>query len=343
MNRPLTKLRVVLPPALLAAVRIAVRLGVWAGVWVGAASAQGLPPLSTIEPLGPAAGLQTADSFAGPRAAGSEYFDLDAYVGASCGPCAPCEDWCWQLLPSGIVYKGYLADPKDSRIGTQVFSLDSDATLWDTNLGGRAGILRYGTVEAAWPQGWQLDIEGSGQVRLAPDDERDLDAADFRFGVPLTYGYGPHRLKIGYYHISAHTGDEFLERNPGHSRLNFVRDAMILGYAYYWTDNLRLYAETGWAFYSDISEEWEFRFGVEYAPAHPTGLRGAPFAAVHGHLREELDFGGNFVVQAGWAWRGDRTSHLLRTGLHYYNGMSNQYSFFDEFEHQIGAGLWYDF
>jgi hypothetical protein len=299
-----------------------------------AAQPEPLTPLSTIEPLPETLAIEPPPG---------EYFDLDAFVGANCGPTVPSEDWCWQILPSGIIYKGYLADPKESRLGTQVFSMDGDRTLWDSTLGGHVGILRLGTVEAAWPQGWQLDIEGSAQCRLDPEEDRDLQAADFRIGVPLTFGYGRHRLKFGYYHLSSHTGDEFLVKNPGYERINFVRDALILGYALYWTDNLRLYGETGYAFYSDQSLEWEFRFGAEWAPARPTGPRGAPFFAVHGHLREEVDFGGTFAVQAGWAWRGDRTSHLLRTGLHYYNGMSPQFSFYDQFEEQIGAGLWYDF
>jgi hypothetical protein len=312
------------------------------------AQVETLPPLSTIEPLGepgptgtPADAFSTGYGPQGPSPPG-EYFDLDAYVASNCGPTAPSEDWCWQILPSGLVYQGYLADPKESRLGTQFFS-EGDRNLWDTNLGGHVGILRLGTVDAMWAQGWQLDLEGSGQVRLATQEDRNLESSDFRVGVPLTFGYGHHRLKFGYYHISAHMGDEFLERNPGTDRVNFVRDVLVLGYAYYWTDNLRLYAETGWAFYADVSQPWEFRFGAEYAPARPTGLRGAPFAAVHTNLRQELDFGGYFVVQAGWAWRGDRTSHLFRTGLHYHNGTSNQYSFYDQFEQQIGAGVWYDF
>jgi hypothetical protein len=82
---------------------------------------------------------------------------------------------------------------------------------------------------------------------------------------------------------------------------------------------------------------------LDWAPAKPTGIRGAPFFALNAHVREELDFSGNFSAQAGWAWRGDRTSHLLRLGVHYYNGYSSQYSFFRNVEQQIGGGLWYDF
>ena len=39
----------------------------------------------------------------------------------------------------------------------------------------------------------------------------------------------------------------------------------------------------------------------------------------------------------------DRDRHLLRLGVQYYNGKSSQYSFYDEFEEQLGFGIWYDF
>jgi hypothetical protein len=109
------------------------------------------------------------------------------------------------------------------------------------------------------------------------------------------------------------------------------------------TEDIRIYSELGYAFHDDVSKEWELMFGFEYAPGRPTGIQGAPFFAVHGHLREELNYSGNLVVQAGWAWRGANSSHLLRTGFHYYNGLSDQYSFYRNFEQQIGGGLWYDF
>ena len=63
---------------------------------------------------------------------------------------------------------------------------------------------------------------------------------------------------------------------------------------------------------------------------------------MNGHLREEVDFGGNLVVQAGWLWRG-QSGRVLRTGLHYYNGKSNQFQFFNTFEQQVGLGIWQEF
>jgi len=272
-----------------------------------------------------------------------DYFDLDAWAAGNIeSPLLPRIDWQWQLLPDGILYRSYLANPKESRLGTQFFHSQGTGALWDSTLGGRIGVLRFGTNDPSWPQGWQLDLEGSAQVRLDPDENLDLTSVDYRAGGPLTYGYGRHRLKLGYYHLSAHLGDEFLAAHPNFARLNFTREVLSFGYAYFLTETIRVYGELGWAFHSDISQEWEAQFGFECAPARATGILGAPFFAAHGHLREELNYSGNFVLQAGWAWRG-ANSHLLRTGLHYYNGLSDQYSFYQNFEQQIGAGLWYDF
>lgn len=311
-----------------------------AGATVAHAQYERLPELSQIEPL-PGENAQVAGQPGGYPAHG--YFDYDTWMTASAGPTAYKPDWDWQLLPDGIIYQAYLANPKESRMGSQLFHRDGDGALWDSTLGGQIGLLRYGTCDGFWPQGWQFGMEGSAQVRLDPEQSLDVRSTDYRVGAPFSYGYGPHRVKFGYYHLCSHLGDEFILANPGFPRLNFVRDALLLGYSYYATDNLRLYAEAAWGFITDVSEPWEFQCGLDWAPARPTGIRGAPFFAVNAHVREELDFSGNFSAQAGWAWRGDRTSHLLRLGVHYYNGASSQYSFFRAFEEQIGGGLWYDF
>ncbi|MCA9119291.1 MAG: DUF1207 domain-containing protein [Planctomycetaceae bacterium] len=250
--------------------------------------------------------------------------------------------WSIVLLPDRIIYRSYLAGSKESRLGTQSFHRNGDGKLWDSTLGGRFGLLRIGPRDQ--PLGFQIDVEGAAHVRLDPDDEVDVRSADFRAGVPFAYGWNNQQVKFAYYHISSHVGDEFLLKNPGFTRLNYARDVLVLGYSIYPTERLRFYGEAGWAFWSDVSGLWEFQFGFEYAPTRPTGLHGEPFLAVNGHLREELNFGGGLTAQAGWAWRGDSPAgRLFRIGVHYYNGESPQFSFFDDFEHQIGLGMWYDF
>jgi hypothetical protein len=254
--------------------------------------------------------------------------------------------WGWEVLPSDVIWHSYMAGPKESRIsGTFFEELNGDMFLLDVTLGGRASILRYGTRVNGQPYGWELQIEGAGQPRLNLDEDWDLEASDFRFGVPLIYGNDLVQFKFSYYHLSSHLGDEYIERVgiPASDRINYARDALVFGASFFPLPAWRWYGEVEWAFYADEgADPWAFQFGVEYAQPGATGIQGTPFLAVNGLLREEVDYGGTMTAQAGWLWRG-ATGKTLRTGVHYQNGKSNQLEFSDEFEQQIGAGLWYDF
>jgi hypothetical protein len=270
------------------------------------------------------------------------YSGYDGYGGYSGG------NYTWQLLPQGLIYRSYLAGPREPRISTTVLSMsgsqERSQTIWDATVGGRRGLLRYGDNDPLHPQGMQIDIEGAALVRLNLDEERDVEASDFRFGVPVTFGSGPVQLKTGYYHLSSHLGDEFKVRNPGATRINYVRDSLMLGLSYFPTPDWRLYGEADYAvfFTAGGAEPWEFQFGLEYSHGGPTGFNGTPFFATNVHLREELDFGGDWTTQLGWLWR-NCEGNTLRLGLHYMNGKSTQYQFFTESEEQIGFGIWYDF
>jgi len=252
--------------------------------------------------------------------------------------------WTSQWMPDGLIYRSYLAGVKEPRMAS-VWSREKDfGPVWDIALGGRVGIFRWGTSGPARPEGWQLDVEGGAFPRLDPVAESNpLMAVDFRAGFPLTYGCGPWHFKLAYYHISSHLGDEFLLVNPGFPRINYTRDGLALGAGYYWNDALRLYAEVGCAPGAvGGAEPWEFQFGADYTPPHTTTW-GSPFTAVNAHLREEVSFGGNVVVQLGWQWREGTSGRLSRLGLQYYNGMNEQYEFFDDYESKLGFGIWVDY
>jgi hypothetical protein len=250
--------------------------------------------------------------------------------------------WRWIFMPQGFLYHTYWASMAEPRLATQLFHENGQGELLDSTIGGRLGFVRFGRADSA--HGFQLDVIAGAKLRQDPGSEMDMVGTDYRYDIPLTYRDGAHAWKFGFYHVSAHTGDEFLLKHPGFNRLNFYRDTLYLGYSYYVIPELRLYGETGWAFNSDISEPWEFQFGLDYGPAYPTGIRGAPFVALNAHLREELNFGGNFNMQFGWAWKmGGPNAGTLRTGGFYYNGGSPQFSFYQTSEQSLGWGLWYDF
>ncbi len=281
----------------------------------GRANAQGmgadtwslLPPVEpvsvepvTYEELFAAPGADT--SITGALITGGEPIlpgEPSAAAPCSCGPACPE----LTVLPHGLIYRPYLASEKESRLRSFWSYEKDERNIWDITLGGHVGILRYGSTGDDRPTGWQLDIEGAGIPRLDPNMNNELISADFRFGIPLTYGNERYQMKFGYYHLSSHLGDEFLLRNPGFPRRNFSRDVLIWGHSFYLAPTFRLYAEAGYAFASDVARQWEFQFGADMSPACETGPEGAPFAAVNASLREEVNYGGNFVVQVGWAWR----------------------------------------
>jgi hypothetical protein len=253
------------------------------------------------------------------------------------------DHWYWRLLPEGAIWQSYWAGVHEPRLSAVTFRADNGVAYTDPTLGGRVSLLRYGTEGTGRPQGFELQAEGAAFPRLNLDEDWDLESADYRAGFPLIYGRENWQAKFGYYHLSSHLGDEFIIRqNSFADRINYSRDALALAISYFPHPAWRFYAEAGWAFYYRVSEPWEFQFGVDIAEPGPTGPWGTPFIAINGHLREEVDFSGNVVAQAGWLWRGNNT-HTLRLGFHYYNGKSSQYEFFDEFEEQIGGGIWFDY
>lgn len=261
---------------------------------------------------------------------------IDELCGTTC--------WGWTVLPTDLLYTSYLAGPKEPRMALAVLNEKDIGWQMELEAGARVGLLRYGSMNDDVLEGWQLDVEGAGPPRLNIEEEMDLDAADFRVGVPLTWREGPYQAKFAYYHTSSHAGDEFLERNPGFQRINYVRDAFVLGGGYFVDPDLRLYAEIGYAFKTDGgAKPWEIQFGAEFSPAEHNGIYGAPFWAINGFLREEVDWGGNVNFMIGWQWRGDRNNHLLRIGFQYLDGKTMQYSFFQNSERMVGFGTWYDF
>jgi hypothetical protein len=249
--------------------------------------------------------------------------------------------WTWQVLPDGLMFKNYLASNEEGRLGSQLYYDKKVGWTWDGSLGGHVGIIRYGTQDPAWPDGWQLDVDGVALPRL--DSNRNMVATDFRIGFPFTYREGKWEFKFGYYHLSSHLGDMYMLSHPDFVRLNYVREQLVLGVAYRPIPDLRFYGEANWAFHVDGgAQPWEFQFGIDYSPSQPNGFWGAPFAAINSKVEEDLNYSGNVTVEAGWQWRGP-TGHTFRTGLEYFDGFSFERQFYNQYQQFIGAGVWYDF
>lgn len=249
----------------------------------------------------------------------------------------------WQVLPQGLMYKAYLAGEKESRMSSVFTSIRGrDGVLWENTLGGHVGLLRYGNRSAINPEGWQLDLEGAAMPRVDMGHSDDLEAVDFRAGFLSTWRYGPNAYKAGYYHLSSHAGDEFLLRVPTYHRLNYVRDSFIVGWTRFLTPDAQAYGEVAYAWNAeDGAQPLEFQYGLQYSPM-VFGFRGAPFAAINGHTRQDFGWITSVTVQAGWQWRG-YTNHLWRFGVQYYKGPALQWEFAGQSQNSFGAGMWFDY
>ena len=263
--------------------------------------------------------------------------------------------WSWQLLPDELIYRPELASLHTARLVISALNIKGFDPVglpggtnwyWDSTLGARVGIIRYGSPEGAYPQGFQFDVEGAVFPRVDSDGST-LIASDYRLGLPMSFGWRRYQTKFGYYHVSSHLGDEYVLSNPaliGPTRINYVRNSIVWANSLQWTETLRTYIDASWAFNLDGgAEPWEFQFGAEYSSICATGFRGSPFVAANGHILQALDWGGNLVFQCGWQWRAKNYGNLLRFGFQYLEGMTPRYEFFRNSERQLGLGLWYDF
>ncbi|MFH5803532.1 DUF1207 domain-containing protein [Alienimonas sp. DA493] len=266
--------------------------------------------------------------------------------GLNCPYCAADDDvWRWRLLPSSLLFKPYVAGVKAARMAGVINHVEGGRmgeTTLDGSLGARIGVVRFGQ-DGPDGDGWQLDIEAAAFPRLNADEEMDVDATDFRAGVPLSYRSGGTAFTFGYDHISTHVGDEFLVRNPTFERVNYSRDALLFGVRQDLSPELTAYAEAAYAFYRDGgSAPWALQFGAEYFDEISPGT-GGPVAAANVQLREEYDFAGRFITVVGWQFREPETGRLLRFAAQYDAGKSPYYELFGENETAIGLGVFYDY
>ena len=150
-------------------------------------------------------------------------------------------------------------------------------------------------------------------------------------------------MRFGFYHLSAHLGDEALRAHPGRRPNGYSRDTLIAGVSFAPGAGFRIYGQLGFAlFVGGPAERWEIELGAEWAMPS-SDFWGRPFIAVHSHLHEEREFAGNFTAEAGWHWRTSVTGSTFRVGVHYHRGPSTQFQFYELDEHQIGGGSWFDF
>lgn len=250
----------------------------------------------------------------------------------------------WEFLPDGLLWEPYLAAPHEPRMSMILHQRIDEGYFWDSSLGGRVGLLRYGSSEPRGGEGFQWDLEGAVITRLNLEESEDVESMDYRFGTLITMAHDQWSAKFGYFHVSSHVGDEYLVRNPGFERVNYVTESLIAAGSYQRSEALRLYGEAALAVKaSGGAKAWQFQTGAEFIPPVQPGKKGGPFTALNIDIREAVGFEPTFTLQTGWQWRGPRSGRRFRTGFQYHNGHTSQFAFFQDEEEHVGVGIWFDY
>lgn len=248
------------------------------------------------------------------------------------------------MFPSTLLWTPPLAEKRAARLGATATDLDRYGKNYtvDSSIGTTVGLLRVDT--SGHDLAYQFDFFAVAHLRTTP---QDVIAADYRFGIPLTWQWGDWHGKLAYERTQSHLGDDYLRLNGLPPANKFVRNEVVLGLDRNF-DGLRLYGTVGYAFSQegmpDRSKKLRFDGGFEYVMPQATGFSGTPFVACHVDAREATGYNPNAVAQVGWLWRNpyQRLANL-RVYAEYYKGRSQFGQFQYDRESFYGVGIAGDF
>jgi hypothetical protein len=255
------------------------------------------------------------------------------------------QPWHVTYLPQTLLWQPPLAQPGQPRTYFLYSSADEFYTseTIDTAIGGTFALLRYGACDDCL-HAMQADFFAVVFSRFAHHSR--LNAADYRFGYPLTFAWGPWEGKIGYEHTSTHIGDELLQVTPDF-RQELIRDEVVLAIGYRFLNQLRVYGQ--FAYCLDIrtpgieNQRDRYNLGIEWYRNEKSPWYGQPFAAFDADIRGDQDYNLNVTAQAGWMWRNPCHRPFLRVLVEYYHGRSLYGHFSDQNERWVAAGVALDY
>lgn len=250
------------------------------------------------------------------------------------------------LFPEEAIYPVYIADPlrptfnaqKQAYAHSNIANTGDDR--FDLKLG--ANLLLYESEILNRP--WQLILLGGFHAQFDNSQSQDNIGWDGIYGFHFAIRQNQHLAwRIGIKHISAHIGDELIERT-GRSRIGYTRQELRVGLAWSPPINTTLYSEAAYAY--DLRNEvlqkpWRVQLGAQYqSPGKYWRNQINWYSAVDLSAYEENNWDINTTVQIGLGARSG--PHNWRLGLELYDGRSQLGEFFQDDERYASLGLWFD-
>lgn len=257
--------------------------------------------------------------------------------------------WRARFGPAERWYGPYVAEQRRPTLGIKSLSTSSERiantgqSRWGLRVGREFPLVRF--HPAGRPEdGVQLDGEVGILAQFDRDNSTDNIGWDGFYGVYATWRVGEDvAMRVGAAHDSSHLGDEYIEANPGITRINYTREEWLLGVSWQLAREWRTYAEYGWGYdlrNEQLMEEGRVQGGLEWeASSSPWGGRSHPYAALDVDAFEEDDWEGNVTVQAGVVLP-TAAGWSLRFGLEYYDGRAPIGELFQTEERYASLGIW---
>lgn len=249
------------------------------------------------------------------------------------------------LFPDDDVFPVYVADPQRpgnaamAHFYTKTHIAESSSERTGLKAGGHFGVVRFDRPARSW----QISIDAGMDAMFDAQEKLDVIGWDGNYGFTCTTaGRGPFSFRFGILHLSAHVGDEYMERT-GRERIDYTREEVVLGTRYRLAPRVSAYFEAGVA-YKELTEEqkpWRLQGGLEWeGTPHLLGGHFAWYGALDLQAFEERDWRVDFAVQGGVASRGH--GRVWRFGVEYYNGRAPLGEFFQDTEARVTVGMWLD-
>lgn len=244
----------------------------------------------------------------------------------------------WRAFPRRQLFQPLLADPRWPQFSGAVqrhFRRDENL-VWSGNVGDSFAFVGDGD----WQFGLQATIFTQFDMKARHDDQM---TDDFLVGLPYSWKRGRWTHMARLYHISTHTGDEFLLHHPGFNRVKVSFEAVDYRASYELSGSWRLYGGPGYLYRRFPLEmrPWYAQAGVEYT--HPDAFFGLlrPVAALDLQKHQEFGWGATAVsARAGFQLEHrSQSSRRVLLLLEYYRGRDVNGQFFVNNDESLGAGI----
>ena len=253
---------------------------------------------------------------------------------------APQGNWKKEVFPgNGLLYDTYLAAQRQSRSSLKIIY----PTGGDDNHKKVEGTIGFDIPVVRWTNladpsvATELQFELAVFSRFDRKERWDMDATDWRFGIPLAHRDGDLAWKIHLYHMSSHLGDEYMVRT-GATPIDYHLNEAAFGLSWDATEGQRLYGEAGIAVYtSGPADNGRLQAGWEWVGSKAsTGL--APFMAIDIESRHYTNWIPGKTAAVGVAY-----GRYVRMSVEYYHGYDTQTQFAKQQQQYLALGLAMEF